>query len=116
MIKSVAMQNFGPLLDTKWENLGNINVLIGANSSGKSFYLKALYTAIKSLEGYKRGNENRTLAEILADKLYWTFQVPKIGDLVTKGQSEALSFQFEIDNKELKYSFGRETTKKIESI
>jgi AAA15 family ATPase/GTPase len=116
MIKSVAMQNFGPLLDTKWENLGNINVLIGANSSGKSFYLKALYTAIKSLEGYKRGNENKTLAEILADKLYWTFQVPKIGDLVTKGQSEALSFQFEIDNKELKYSFGRETTKKILSL
>jgi len=116
MIKSVVMQNFGPLVDTKWENLGKINVIIGANSSGKTFYLKALYTAIKSLEGYKRGNENRSLAEILADKLYWTFQVPKIGDIVTKGQPDPLSFEFSVGNKDLSYTFGKDTTKKILSL
>ena len=116
MIEQVELSNFGPLPDLNWSGLGKINLVIGPNSSGKTFLLKSLYASIKSLEGYKRGNENRSLSELLADKLYWTFQVDKIGDLVTKGQSEILTSKCIINGKDFEYSFGKDTTKKFASI
>ena len=36
--------------------------------------LKALYSAVRSMEDYKRGDDVRSINEILAEKLRWTFQ------------------------------------------
>ena len=116
MINSVHTNNFGPLTDLQWNNLGNINLVIGPNSCGKTFLLKALYSAIRTLEDYRRGDDQRTASEILQEKLYWTFQSDKIGDMVTKGAETPLSFKMQMDNHDFRYSFGRDTVKQISEL
>lgn len=116
MISSVTLRNYGPLNDLSWPKLGPINLVLGGNGSGKTFLLKALYSATRTLEEHKRGAEQRTAAEILAEKLYWTFQPDKIGDLVTKGADTGLSFTVNLDTKSFRYSFGKDTTKQISTV
>jgi AAA15 family ATPase/GTPase len=91
MINSVELKNFGPIEQLDWQNLSNINLIIGNNGCGKSFLLKALYSAVRTLEDYKRGNEPRTIEEILRSYLHWTFQAERIGDLVTVFDSDTKS-------------------------
>jgi AAA15 family ATPase/GTPase len=113
MLNRIELTNFGPLTQIDWKDLGQINLVIGANDTGKTFLLKALYTGIRTLEEYKRGNDQRTAAEILADKLHWTFQAEKIGDLVTKAADAPLSYSLSLDHNQFRYSFGKDTTKQI---
>lgn len=116
MLTSVELDNFGPLQRIRWNKLSNINLIIGANSSGKTFLLKALYCTMRTLEEYQRGNEQRSAAEILADKLYWTFQADKIGDLVTKNADGPLACKVKVDSRVFRYGFGKDTTKNITSL
>ena len=116
MINAIELNHFGPLKSLEWDNLGPVNLIIGGNGTGKTFLLKALYTAIRTVEEYKRGDDQRSVSEILADKLYWTFQPEKIGDLVTKGAEGALSCKLILDHESFSYSFGKETTKQISSL
>ncbi len=116
MLNKIKLNNFGPLANLDWPNLGPINLVIGGNGTGKTFLLKALYSAMRTLEEYKRGDDQRTAAEILAEKLYWTFQPDKIGDLVTKGADAALSCTVQFDHRNFIYSFGKDTTKQISSL
>ena len=116
MIHQVKLNNFGPLAHINWSGLGKINLVIGGNGSGKTFLLKAIYTSLRTLEEYKRGNEQRSAAEILADKLHWTFQAGKIGDLVSKGADAPLSNSLTIDGQDFSYSFGKDTSKQISSL
>jgi AAA15 family ATPase/GTPase len=116
MINSLELKNFGPIHQFKCENLGNINLIIGGNGTGKTILLKALYSAMRTLEEYRRGNEPRNASEILADKLYWTFETDKIGDLVSKGADEALAFKLSFDHREFCYGFGKDTTKSIQTL
>ena len=116
MINSVRTNNFGPLTNLQWNNLGNINLILGPNSCGKTFLLKALYSAIRTLEDYRRGDDQRTASEILQEKLYWTFQSDKIGDIVTKGAESPLSFKMQMDNHDFCYSFGSSTVKQISEL
>lgn len=113
MLNRIELTNFGPLTQIDWKNLGQINLVIGANDTGKTFLLKALYSGIRTLEEYKRGNDQRTAAKILAEKLHWTFQAEKIGDLVTKGADAPLSCFLSLDHNQFRYSFGKDTTKQI---
>lgn len=116
MIKYIKLDHFGPLAHINWPALGKINLIIGGNGSGKTFLLKAIYSSLRTLEEYKRGNEQRSAAEILADKLHWTFQAGKIGDLVSKGADAPLSSAITIDGKDFSYSFGKDTSKQISSL
>jgi AAA15 family ATPase/GTPase len=116
MINSLELKNFGPIHQFKCEKLGNINLIIGGNGTGKTILLKALYSAMRTLEEYKRGNEPRNASEILADKLYWTFEIEKIGDLVSKGADEPLSFKLIFGGQDFYYRFGKDTTKSIQTI
>jgi AAA15 family ATPase/GTPase len=116
VINSIQLKNFGPIRQLKCENLGNINLIIGGNGTGKTILLKALYSAMRTLEEYKRGNEPRNASEILAEKLYWTFEIEKIGDLVSKGADDPLSFQIEFDDQTFLYSFGKDTTRNIQNL
>lgn len=115
MLNSAELKNFGPLSRISWQGLGKINLVIGGNGSGKTFLLKALYSAMRTLEEYKRGDDQRSAAEILADKLYWTFQSEKIGDLVSKGADAPLSCHITFDSQDFSYVFGKDTTKQISS-
>jgi len=116
MISSVQTQNFGPLEHFDWQNLGSINLILGPNSCGKSFLLKAMYSAIRTLEDYKRGDDQRTIADILQNKLYWTFQVDKIGDVVTKGSVSPLEYKMTVDGSDFRYAYGKDTSKQISDI
>ena len=49
----------------------------------------------------------------MAEKLYWTFQVEKIGDLVSKGTDSSLAFKITFDHKNFSYGFGKDTTRNI---
>ncbi|SJM91222.1 conserved hypothetical protein [Crenothrix polyspora] len=116
MINSVQLKNFGPLTELDWQNLGQINLVIGNNGSGKSFLLKALYSAVRTLEDFKRGDNPDSAAEILADKLFWTFQSEKIGDLVTILSDGTLSFSLMFNENNFSYSFDKNTTKTISTL
>jgi AAA15 family ATPase/GTPase len=116
MINQVELKNFGPLAHINWSGLGKINLVIGGNGSGKTFLLKAIYSSLRTLEEYKRGNEQRSASEILTDKLYWTFQAEKIGDLVSKGANAPLSSRITFDEKDFSYSFGKDTSKQISNL
>jgi energy-coupling factor transporter ATP-binding protein EcfA2 len=116
MITGIKLRNFGPLTAVDWKKLAPINLVIGDNGSGKTFLLKALYSAMRTLEEYKRGDVQRTAAEILVDKLQWTFQADKIGDLVTKGADGQLDFRLTLGGNDFGYTFGKDTTKQILSL
>lgn len=116
MLNNVIVKNFGPLTDVAWSGLGTINLVIGRNGSGKTFLLKALYSAIRTLEEYKRGDDIRSAADILVEKLYWTFQPDKVGDLVTKGADGGLRCQLTVDGRDFSYQFGKDTTRQIATL
>ena len=117
VIDKVLFVNFGPLSSVKWSALGGLNLVIGENSAGKTFLLKALYSIVRSLELFGRGDERQTsLSDILAKKLHWTFQADKIGDLVSKGSRKPLSFEAVINNHKIAFSFGKDTAKHISKV
>ncbi len=117
MIQCFELKNFGPIDNLSVNNLGPINLLIGPNRSGKTVVLKALYCAQRTVELTDRGKNKNTAAEILTDKLYWTFQVPKIGQIVRRPYTGPLVFSMtERKGKTFSFSFGADTEKKISNI
>lgn len=111
MIRKLYVSNLGAIPQLEYDHLGGINLVIGPNQSGKTFLLKALFAALKTIESYKRGKENRTDKEILSEKLYWTFQSSELGGIVKKGES-SLSFSMTSEKGEqFAYSIGHKTTK-----
>lgn len=114
MIHSVKISNFGPIASFEANGLKNLNLVIGRNGNGKTFLLKALYAATKVTEQYKRGKEQRTFAELLKDKLYWTFQPEKIGDLVRRGENR-LEMEMQVGKRDgnVSFGFGPSTSKTI---
>lgn len=117
MIKSFTMHNFGPIRDLEVSELGPINLLIGPNRAGKTVVLKALYCAQKTVELTSRGKNFSSLSEILTEKLYWTFQIPKIGHLVYRRNGAPLKFSMtERKGGTFDFSFGSDTEKKINNV
>lgn len=115
-IDKLELNNFGKIGSVSFNHFSNINLIIGENGTGKTFFLKALYAAVRSMEEYKRGDDVRSINEILAEKLRWTFQVDKLGDLVTKGMSEQLTFKVALKDMTLEYRFGQDCTRKLINV
>lgn len=113
MIRSFELENFGPIEALSEDSIGQVNVFIGPNAAGKTFLLKALYTFIRTTEEFGLGNDPRRFEKILADKLYWTFQVDKLGELITKGSNGRLRLSMETDQGSGTYSFGTQTINTI---
>ncbi|MFZ2727323.1 MAG: ATP-binding protein [Methylococcaceae bacterium] len=111
MINSVELKNFGPIEQLDWQNLGKINLIIGNNGCGKSFILKGLYSAVKTIEEYKRGDNPDSIDEILRRKLYWTFQSEKISHLVNLSSNNDLLFNLAFNQKKFSYSFNKDSSK-----
>ena len=74
-----------------------INVLIGENGTGKTMLLKALYSAVCSMEEYRQDGDLRSMNELLAKKLIGTFQVDKLGNLVNKSSADPLSLSLQLE-------------------
>lgn len=114
MIKSFELENYGPIRSLQVNNCGLINLIIGPNRSGKTLLLKALYTAQRTIELFKRGKNIDSDKEILFKKLYWTFQIDKIGNLVRKpDRGNLMFFMTDYDNGKFSYSFSPSTEKQI---
>ena len=73
-ITGIQMKNYGNIASFNCTDFSNINLIIGENASGKTFLLKALYSAIRSMEDYKQGDDVRSMNDILSEKLRWTFR------------------------------------------
>lgn len=117
-IQAIELENYGNIPSFKCSDFSNINLIIGENATGKTFLLKALYSAIRSMEDYKRGDDVRSMNEILAEKLRWTFQVDKLGDIVNRSASEPLHFKMDTDHEQncLEYQFSQSTTTKVVNV
>jgi len=116
MIENIEIKNLANIHHIKLDNLSNINIIIGENDSGKTMLLKALYSTSKSLEEYRKGDDNRTLKDVISEKIYWTFQVSKIGDIVSKDKDEHFLLSTMIDNQNIKYSFSKTAKTTISNI
>lgn len=114
-IQSVQLKNYGNLPEFTCDRFSNLNLIIGENATGKTFLLKSLYSAVRAMEDYKRGDDIRPMADILSDKLRWTFQADKLGDLVTRSAAEGLSFKMQSDQKDmaLEYQFSQSAATKV---
>lgn len=112
-IKDLSLENFGMIEKFQCNRFSNINLVIGENGTGKTFLLKSLYSAVKSLEEYKRGDDRSTISDILSEKLRWTFQVDKLGDIVFKSAEEGLDFCMNMDTISLNYQFTKSAASKV---
>ena len=112
-IECCELANYGKIGSVILDQFSNINLIIGENGTGKTFLLKALYSAVRTMEEYRRGDDNRSANDILIDKLRWTFQVEKPGDIVSKGAEGSALFRMILGNQCLGYQFGPECTKKL---
>lgn len=114
MIKSVRLQNFGPIGDLSVEHFGNINILVGPNQTGKTVLLKSLYAAMRTIELYQRGKNIDNFKEILFKKLYWLFQVDRIGEIVKRPIQGTLQFEMhEDDGGSFSFSFSPSAEKQV---
>lgn len=115
-IEDLQLKNFGMIDEFHCDQFSNINLIIGENGTGKTFLLKALYSAIKTMEEYKRGDDITPINDILSEKLRWTFQVEKLGDIVSKTADEALDFHVELDKLSFDYQFSKSAASKVGMI
>lgn len=117
-IQSVQMKNYGNLPEFYCNGFSNMNLVIGENATGKTFLLKSLYSAVRVMEDYKRGDDIRPMTDVLSDKLRWTFQADRLGDLVTRSAEEGLSFRMKSDQQEmaLEYQFSQSAMTKVGSV
>ena len=90
--------------------------MIGENGTGKTFFLKALYSAVKTAEEYKRGDDIRSFSDVLSEKLRWTFQIEKLGDMVSRSEKESLSFDLSLGEERISYRFSESAQNKVVSV
>ena len=115
-IFNAHFKNFGMLPSLDLKNNTGINLVIGENGTGKTFFLKALYSAVRSVEEFRRGDDIRPILDILSDKLRWTFQVDKLGDIVTRGASESLELYMKLDNQMFSYTFTQSASSRVGTV
>lgn len=88
-VRTVKLDQFGPFSDAVLELVPGVNVLLGANGTGKTFVLKALYAVVKSLSG--EGALGAPPREAVRAKLAGVFR-PDDGDirrLVSRGSGKS---------------------------
>ena len=115
-ISKIEMKNFGIIPQFSCNNFSNINLIIGENGTGKTFLLKALYSATRSMEEYHRGDDISSINDLLAEKLRWTFQVDKLGDIVSRTAESPLSFEAIIGEDKINYQFTQSAASKINTV
>ena len=57
--------------------------------------------------------QNARHNEVLAEKLRWTFQVDKLGDMVTRSSNESLIFEMKLGTDQIGYQFSSSATSKV---
>ncbi len=116
MFTKIRIESFACFSQFSWDSHGMLNVLVGANDTGKTLLMKMLYTVAKSLAELQTISEvqKRPWREFLSKKLYWVFQPggDKLGELVRKGQSK-LQIEADLSERIYRFAFGKDTIAKI---
>ena len=115
-IEAVTIKNVGNIEELAFDRFRSVNLIIGENGTGKTFLLKTLYSALKTMEEYKRGDDIRSSADILSERLRWCFQTDKIGDIVRKGAAEGLKVDIEGSLGKFSYTFTENATVKTGNV
>lgn len=113
-VKQVSIRNFGPIRTLDFNCSSGINLIIGSNSTGKTWLLKSIYTVLKTIEEQGRGNNPKSIEDILSERLYWTYQNQRLGDLVTKGSSEKASINIIFSDDNFKTEFSSSAERKAQ--
>lgn len=116
MITEVSIRNFGKIKEFQTNRFSNINLIIGENGTGKTFLLKSMYAAVKTMEQFHRGNSLKSVSDLLAEKLRWTFQTNALGELVSKKAGEGLTFSMVNDGKLFSFGFSEKATVKLVNV
>lgn len=91
-VQTLTLKNFTAFADARFEFSPGINVLIGANATGKTHILKLLYATLKTWDVERRHRQEKvngyeTLALRLHDKLNGVFKPDdnRLGRLIHRG-------------------------------
>lgn len=87
-VNRVSLRNFTAFESVEFDFSPGINVLIGANSTGKTHLLKAVYTVLKVCESVQRNRPftNEKVGDLFQDKLAGVFKPDAVGRLVRRGR------------------------------
>lgn len=77
-VRQLRLERFGPFGDVEFDFVPGVNVVLGANSTGKTFAAKALYSVLKALG--PEASPGAPPRELLRDKLAGVFR-PDDGDV-----------------------------------
>jgi len=118
MIEEVRLENVTIFREFTWDPLSNVNLVIGENDTGKSNLLRMLYAVSRSFQDFTRMDDEAPAgrwSELLAKKLQWTFQPPKLalGKLVRKGEDRLQVQSTFREHGRAQFSFGKDTTSEI---
>lgn len=116
IIHSIDIKNLGRISAINCDFAPGLNLIIGENGAGKTFLLKALYASIRTTEEYRRGDDIRNANDILAEKLRWTFQTDKLGDIVKKGCDQPLSVKIDMNDSSINYSFSKDANNSMKKF
>jgi len=108
----IGFHDVGAFREFEWRDMARINVIVGANDSGKSHILKMMYALVRSVQDYtaRIDADRPSWAKVLAEKLVWTFEPEdaKLGNLVRRAGAEPaeLSVLATLCNEEYTFSLG----------
>jgi predicted ATPase len=93
---NIIISNLGAFSLLQWDSMARLNVLVGANDTGKSHLLKMMYAIARSVQDYTARLEadRPSWAKVLAEKLVWTFepQDAKLGHLARRAHGTTNRF------------------------
>jgi len=73
MLEDVRLKNVTIFRAFAWENVSNVNLVIGENDTGKSNLLRMLYAVSRSFQEFTRVDDGAPAgrwSELLAEKLH----------------------------------------------
>jgi len=112
-IQLIKLKNFMLFEDFEFQP-ARFNLFIGANDTGKTVILKIIYAIMRAYQEYKE-KKKRSFADILSNKMLWTFMPNALGNLVKKG-TEKTEIVFETNFFELQFSFSRKAKAEIKDL
>ncbi|MFP4394481.1 MAG: AAA family ATPase [Anaerolineales bacterium] len=87
-VERLELEDFTAFEDVQFEFCPGINVFIGANSTGKTHVMKAIYTLLKVCEQVhlKEISSKEKIEEMVQEKLQGVFKPDSLGRLVRRGK------------------------------
>lgn len=112
MIKYIGVKNFYGINDFDCSEIDFFNILIGKEQVNLQ---KLMYAIIRSMEKYHRGDDIRSMSEIICKGLRENFKIKKIGELV-KDKNKPLHFKMITEDGSVEFEFTNRAKNKIKNL